>query len=248
VATASTTGARTATVTGLTNGQPYTFDVTATNANGTSPASDRTAAVTPRPPANELGAPTIGTATAGIRSASVTWTAPASDGGSAITGYRVQAVNGAGTVVGTADTAAGERTATVTGLRNGTTYRLRVAAVTAAGTSANSANSNSVRTFSTPSVPGILAPTSGTTGAPITATARWNASTGTGGSPITGYRVQAFRGTGTTAVATLTVTADKRSAQFAGLVRGASYTFRVAAINAVGTSANSARSTAATAR
>ena len=43
--------ARTATVTGLTDGTPYTFMVTATNPDGTSPPSAPSAPVTPAPPA-----------------------------------------------------------------------------------------------------------------------------------------------------------------------------------------------------
>src|SRR5690349_12619640 len=74
------------TVTGLTNGTSYTFTVTATNANGTGPASAPSSSVTP----NKLpGAPTAVTATAGNASATVSWTAPANNGGSAITSYTV---------------------------------------------------------------------------------------------------------------------------------------------------------------
>jgi P pilus assembly chaperone PapD len=43
--------ARTATVTGLTNGTAYTFTVAATNPDGTSPPSEPSAPVTPNPPA-----------------------------------------------------------------------------------------------------------------------------------------------------------------------------------------------------
>lgn len=73
-------------VTGLTNGIAYTFSVTATNAIGTSVASQASNSVTP---ASALGAPTIGIATAGSAQASVTFTAPGSNGGSVITGFTV---------------------------------------------------------------------------------------------------------------------------------------------------------------
>jgi hypothetical protein len=61
------------TVNGLTNGTPYTFTVTATNAVGTGAASS---ASTPVTPATVPGAPTGVSAVAGNASAQVSWTAP----------------------------------------------------------------------------------------------------------------------------------------------------------------------------
>jgi Tol biopolymer transport system component len=91
-------------------------------------------------PATVPGAPTGVAATAGNASAAVSWTAPASDGGSVVTSYRVTASPG-----GAGVTASGSaRTATVTGLTNGTSYTFTVAALNAAGTGPSSAPSNAV--------------------------------------------------------------------------------------------------------
>lgn len=90
-----TTGPLTCTVSGLSNGEPYTFTVTATNGEGTGPASTPTSAVTP---ATRPNAPTGVGATPGDASATVSWSEP-SDGGSTITGYTVTAAPGGKTCI-----------------------------------------------------------------------------------------------------------------------------------------------------
>jgi trimeric autotransporter adhesin len=125
------------TVTGLTNGTPYTFTVTATNARGTGlPSLASSPAV--RPIATLPGAPTIGIATAGSRQATVTFTAPSLTGGSAITSYTVTSSPGGITATGASSPL------TVTGLTNGTAYTFTATATNTSGTGAASSSSNSV--------------------------------------------------------------------------------------------------------
>jgi Ca2+-binding RTX toxin-like protein len=191
-------------------------------------------------PATAPGAPTIGTATAGNASATVTWTAPASDGRSAITGYQVDALSNGGATVAT--TSVGVVTTTnVTGLTNGTSYTFRVRAVNAVGASADSALSNTVTPATVPGAPTIGTAVRGN----ISATVNWTAPATNGGSPITGYQVDALTG-GVTVVSTSPAAAGVTSLVVGGLTNGTSYTFRVRAVNAAGASANSAQSNAVT--
>jgi Fibronectin type III domain len=136
--TATTSGATSVVVPGLTNGVSYTFTVTATNAIDTSDPSDPSNSVMPEAP-TAPDAPTNVTASPGNASASVSWTAPVNNGGSPITGYAVTSnpAGGTGSTLGAAST-------TVTGLSNGVSYTFTVTATNGAGTSDPSDPSNSV--------------------------------------------------------------------------------------------------------
>ncbi len=131
--------ARTSTlITGLTNGDVYTFVIVAKNANGTGPPSDPSVAVNvgaPGPP----GAPS---ASPGNASATVSWTAPATNNGSAVVGYVVTRYGGGARVSRVYNSTA--TTQVVTGLTNGTTYTFTVAAKNARGIGAQSVASNAV--------------------------------------------------------------------------------------------------------
>ena len=122
----TTTGTLACTVTGLTNGTPYTFTVTATNTSGTGVPSGPSNSVTPGPTVPDK--PTGATATAGIAAALVSWTAPSNNGGSAIIQYTATSSPGGQTC-----TTSGLN-CTVNGLTNSTTYTFTVTATNTTGT------------------------------------------------------------------------------------------------------------------
>ncbi len=225
--TATTTGPTSAVVTGLTDGTPYTFTVTATNAIGTGAASAPSSPVTP---ATVPGAPIGVSAAPGNGQATVSWTAPVSNGGSAITGYTVTSSPG-----GLTATTAGTTSAVVIGLTNNTPYTFTVTATNAIGTGPASAASSPVTPAGVPGAPTAVSASPGIT----QATVSWTAPASNGGSPITSYTVTSSPGgfTATTAGTSVPVT---------GLTNGTPYTFTVTAANAIGTGPASAPSTAVT--
>ena len=78
------------TVTGLTNGQEYAFEVRARNRVGEGEARGALAT-----PVGRLGAPAFLTATAGDEEVELVWSAPADVGGEPVTGYEYRYVAGA---------------------------------------------------------------------------------------------------------------------------------------------------------
>jgi hypothetical protein len=136
------------TMTGLTNGAAYQFQVAATNTAGTGPNSALSTVVVP---ATVPGAPLIGTAASGTAggavTATATWGAPTSNGGSTVTGYMVRALrmSTTGTVLATTTSAvqpASARALTMT-LQTGN-YRFTVQATNKTGAGPQSARSSQV--------------------------------------------------------------------------------------------------------
>lgn len=212
------------TVTGLSNGNAYTFTVTATNSVGTGPPSAASNSVIPVAPATVPGAPVIGTATAGNAQATVTFSPPGSNGGSAITGYTATSFPG-----NISNTGSGSPIV-VSGLTNGTPYSFTVTATNAIGTSNPSASSNQVTPATVPSAPTIGTATAGGTTAAVAFTPGSD-----GGSPILYY-------TATSSPGSLTGQGAGSPVSVGGLSFGTAYSFTVTATNALGTSAASAAS------
>jgi putative cell wall-binding protein len=225
----SPTGTST-TVTGLTNGQAYTFTVTGTNPVGTGPASSASNSVTPAITAP--GAPTAATATAGNTQATVSWTVPTSNGGSAITSYTVIPNPACGLCTGVTVTGAPPTTSTtVAGLTNGTAYTFTVTATNAVGTGAASSPSNSVTpAVAAPGAPTAVTATAGNAQATVSWTAPSSGTTPTSYTVVPNPACGGCGGLNPTGVST-TVT---------GLTNGTPYTFTVTSNPGGGTSAASA--------
>ena len=129
------------TITGLTNGTTYQVQVRATNSVGNGQFS---ASATEYPSAVP-SAPAAPTLTFKDQALDVSWSAPSSDNGAAITGYKVGRCSAncdnadnwtVATLTGTGTTH------TLSGLTNGTTYQVRVAATNRSGDSAWSATAS----------------------------------------------------------------------------------------------------------
>ena len=112
------------TVTGLTNGQQYAFEVRARNRVGD--GETRGALATP---VGRLGVPASLTATAGDGEVALAWSAPSNDGGAPVTGYEYRYAAGDAVPEDTPWQSAGLNIEwTVTGLINGQQYAFEVRA------------------------------------------------------------------------------------------------------------------------
>lgn len=207
------------TVTGLTNGVSYDFQVRAVNSVGDGTPS---ASVSETPLAVP-GAPTAVSGTLGDESVVVSFTAPADNGGAAITQYTATAAPGGATATCVTSPC------TVNGLTNGSEYTFTVTATNSVGTSAASTPSAGV----TPStVPGGPTGVSGTPG-DSSISVSFVAPADNGGSAITGYTVTGSPGG-------IDVDCASSPCEITGLTNGTEYTLSVVATNVAGDGASSA--------
>lgn len=180
---------------------------------------------------------------AGRTSAYVTWTAPSTGG--PVTTYTVTPYVGTTAQTALAVTVNGTPPATgttVTGLTQGTTYTFAVKASNPTGDGTESAKSNAV-TPNGPTAPS--APTNvDAVAASASAKVTWTTPASDGDSAITGYVVTPYdAGVAQTPV---TVSAPANQVTVNSLANGTDYTFKVAAVNSVGTGPQSVASPVAT--
>ncbi|MGY2128370.1 S8 family serine peptidase [Blastococcus sp. SYSU DS0617] len=215
---------------------PFTDTVSYTVGDGRGATAVGTVRVSvagpPAPVVRQPSAPRIGTripVPAGVR---LRWTAPADTGGAAISAYRVTAYRGA-TPVKSVVVSGRTTTATVTGLRNGTAYRLAVQAVNSAGTGPRSALVTATPRTK-PSAPRIGSVTAQKKAVAV----RWVRPASTGGAPVTGYVVRVY--SAGKLVKSVTARATTTRVVVRGLAPGKTYAFRVVAKNAAGLGTSSA--------
>jgi titin len=217
------------TVGGLHDGTEYLFRVSAVNDLGQGQPSVATTATptwTPAAP-SRLSAAVAPADGLGSGQVGLTWTSPV-DHGSAITDYVIEESTDGTTWTVVDDGVGPTASATVSGLVDGVSVWLRLAALNAIGRSEWSVPIETTP-LGPPDVPGGLDAAAAAGQVGLT----WTAPSATGGSMITDYIVQqSTDGTTWTTVSDGVSTATETTVS--GLTNGTGYEFRVAAVNVVG--------------
>ena len=179
------------------------------------------------------------TATAANAEVTLSWTAAASGDGAPITGYMIEYSVSAdfSSPPTTRTTAAAATSYTVSGLTNGTLYYFRVAAVNAAGTAAYYPGMGDAAVSATPATVPAAPSALLAMAANAAVTLSWTAAVNDGGAAITGYMIEHSLMVDFSSPTTATTMNDATSYTVSGLTNGTLYYFRVAAVNAAGTSA-----------
>ena len=174
------------------------------------------------------------------------WKAPTNTGGTDITSYQLQVSENEGTTWDDLYTTSDRTTLSYshTGLLAGSTYHYRVAATNSIGRSAYSNTEVATTHRALPSAPiNLMATAVNTRQIDLT----WEAPTNTGGTDITSYQPQVSEDEGTTWTDLRTImNATTLSYSHAGLARGSTHHYQVAAINGLGRGAYSETSSATT--
>ncbi len=220
--------------TGLTTGTTYTYRVSAINSVGTSPTSNEdsdtptasSVATVPTPPSN------LTTTKISQTQINLTWVAPSDNGGEIVSGYKIEEKVGTGSYsVIVANTGNTNTAYSRTGLTSGQTYTYRVSAINSVGASNPSNEASATQTLNI--VPNAPTGLKATSASPTQINLSWSPPSNNGGPSVTSYKIEVKIGGGS--YSTLANTAAT-SYSHAGLTTGTTYTYRVSAINSVGTS------------
>ncbi|HZS74510.1 MAG TPA: fibronectin type III domain-containing protein [Candidatus Nitrosotalea sp.] len=234
--------------TGLSPSTSYTYRVYAITILVTSPPSNTATATTltpvtvPQPPTG------LGATADSSSQITLNWNAPSNNGGSPITGYKIErSTNGGSTWSNImSNTGSTATTYSDTGLASSTIYTYRVSAINSVGTSSpsNIASATTSVAVTAPQPPTNL---SATTTSSSQINLSWTAPANNGGSAITGYQIERSTDAGST-WNTISSNTGSAATTFSdtGLAQNTSYTYRVSAINSVGTSSPSNTASATT--
>ena len=229
--------ALTATVSGLTNGMSYTFEVRAVNS--VDPGTAVTGTATPMADAAPMTPPSVPlnlVATRGYKQITLTWDAPADDGGSPITGYDIE-VYADGAWGAETSVPASVTSYTDTRLDDGTTYDYRVLAKNATGKGDPTASESATTQLTGPIVPtnprALTAVADASDEAEVSKiTLTWQAPEYNGGATITAYEYR-YMQEGESWTRWLDAGLDFTE-EVSDLTPAVSYTFEVVARNSEG--------------
>ncbi|RJQ24382.1 fibronectin type III domain-containing protein [Candidatus Parcubacteria bacterium] len=232
--------------TGLTTGTTYYYRVSAINAIGTGASTE--ASAVPK----ETTTPTLTATAVSPTSITLSWVPPSQTYKQAITGYKIQEKIATDTFVTIEErTSSTVTTYTITGLTTGDTYTYVVSAHFSLGASpiSNEASATPTTTSAPPpsqpttNPPGMPTSLAATPTSPTQINLTWNAPSNSGGSPITGYKIEVR--SGTSSYTTLTSTQNSTTKySHTGLTTGTTYSYRISAINSVGIGSPSSESSA----
>jgi len=223
--------------TGLTTGTAYTYRVSAINSVGTSSTSNEDSET---PTANSVA--TVTTIPSNLTATKISqtqinlaWVVPSDNGGELVSGYKIEEKVGTGSYsVIVANTGNTNTAYSRTGLTSGQTYTYRVSAINSVGASNPSNEASATQTLNI--VPNAPTGLKATSASPTQINLSWSPPSNNGGPSVTSYKIEVKIGGGS--YSTLANTAAT-SYSHAGLTTGTTYTYRVSAINSVGTSATS---------
>ena len=213
-------------ITGLITGTPYTLVVAAVNSKGTGAKS---ASVT-FTPYTDPGTPGNLTATPGNTRVTLNWEAPSSDNGAAITTYQYS-LNQTEYFAFSPPATGATRTADISGLTNGVSYVIYLAAINnpSGATRGDPAGPVNATPVGAPGIPQGVSATPGN----ATATISW-LSINDGGSPITNYQYAFTNVDASFNNFNPDVSGDADSGNITGLTNGRTYTVYLRARNAIG--------------